>query len=649
MRLPLGRKILLTMLGVAVPSLLLFSLLMFNSRRQILEENVSRQLNSLALLSAQTVEDLVRNAEGALAAIAASSDVEEVVRQRESGNRQSLDKALDRLGQTFLDFQRLDSTIQAIRFIDTDGYVLAKVREGRIIPREGPLVPSLQIPAVSSKADRDFFKNALGLQKGEVWISNLERGWMEGEEYWCPAMVRFATPLFSSTGKTAGIVLINVWGEAVGTMINRLISPEEGKAFLVERNMEAADRHGIYLFHQNSSCEFGNQTGSRITVQQDYPESITASWMRDKGGINQHPLSKDLLVHRYFSPYGSDKRGWVIVINARHDFFMAPLLSLKRTMALAAGLVLILMIAAAFYFARTITRPIRAVIDGTHRISEDLNHRITVETKDEIALLANEINAMAATLKQNMEEKRLIEAHICQSEKLASVGEMAAGLAHEINTPLSNIRALAALAGKDIEQGTVDAAALAGDLADIGEQTRKCSQIISALLGFARKQKSEFVLHDINSLVEKSLHLVRIKADKKNVLIDFKRHDEVPRIKVDGHQIEQVCVNILLNAIDAVEPGGRVRVESEFSGAFVAIRFIDTGSGVEPHIIGKIFDPFFTTKGVGKGTGLGLSLSYGIVKNHGGTITVANGEEGGTVFTVMLPTAGPGGFHDSTT
>jgi two-component system NtrC family sensor kinase len=226
---------------------------------------------------------------------------------------------------------------------------------------------------------------------------------------------------------------------------------------------------------------------------------------------------------------------------------------------------------------------------------------------------------------------------------------MAAGLAHEINTPLSNIRALAALAGKDIEQGTVDAAALAGDLADIGEQTRKCSQIISALLGFARKQKSEFVLHDINSLVEKSLHLVRIKADKKNVLIDFKRHDEVPRIKVDGHQIEQVCVNILLNAIDAVEPGGRVRVESEFSGAFVAIRFIDTGSGVEPHIIGKIFDPFFTTKGVGKGTGLGLSLSYGIVKNHGGTITVANGEEGGTVFTVMLPTAGPGGFHDSTT
>jgi two-component system, NtrC family, sensor kinase len=645
MRVPIGPKILLTMLGVALPSLLLFSLLIFNSRGDILEENITRQLDGMATLSAQTVQDLVDNSKDALHAIASSPDVTEVIHQRESGNQEALNRALIRLERSFLDFQRLDRTIQAVRFIDAKGYVLAKVREEKIIPREGPLIPSLNMTAVSSKAERDFFQKAIGLSKGEVWVSNLERGWMEGEEYWCPAMVRFATPVFYSSGKPAGIVIINVWGEAVGTMTNRLIAPEEGEAFLVERNLNNPERHGIYLFHQDSSCEFGNQTGSRITALQDYPESITSSWMHENKGINYHPETRDLLVHHYFSPYGSDEQGWVIVVNAKRDFFMAPLVSLRTTLGLTIFLVLTLMVLTAIVFARTITKPIRAVIDGTHRISKDLGSRIEVDTKDEIATLAEEINEMAATLEQNMEEKRLVEEQICQSEKLASVGEMAAGLAHEINTPLSNIRALASLARKDINKDKIDPISILEDFRDIGEQTEKCSQIIAGLLGFARKQQSKFVLHNLNDLIEKALSLVRIKSDKKNIIIDFRRNEKLPHIKVDGHQIEQVCVNILLNALDAVEPKDRITVEADFSGAFVSLRFSDTGSGIDPEIIGKIFDPFFTTKGVGKGTGLGLSLSYGIVKNHGGTIQVESSRDTGTLFTVILPTGDRGGIN----
>jgi two-component system NtrC family sensor kinase len=646
MRLPIGPKILLTMLGVAVPSLLLFSLLVYNSRGKILEENITRQLNSMANLSAQTVQDLVVNSQEALHTIAESPDVEEVISQREAGDLEAFTRAVSRLERSFLDFQKLDRTIQAIRFIDAEGYVLAKVREGKIIAREGPQVPALQMAAVSLKAERDFFQNAIVLAKGEVLITNLERGWMEGEEYWCPAMVRFATPLFYRSGKSAGIIMINVWGEALGTMTNRLISPEEGQAFIIERNLGNPARHGIYLFHQDRSCEFGNQTGSKITVLQDYPASITTSWMRENKGINYHPESGDILVHHYFSPYGSAERGWVIVVNARREFFMASLVSMQKTIILSVGLILTLMLLAAFFFARTITKPIRAVIDGTHLISKDLASRIKVGSKDEIAILAGEINDMAATLQQNMEEKRLVEEQICQSEKLASVGKMAAGLAHEINTPLSNIRALAALARKDIEQGTIDPKALVEDFKDIGDQTEKCSQIIAGLLGFARKQKSEFVLHNLNDLIENTLALVRIKSDQKNIAIDFQCNEKLPHIKVDGHQIEQVCVNILLNGLDAVGPGGAITVRPEFSGGFVSVHFSDTGTGIDPEILGKIFDPFFTTKGVGKGTGLGLSLSYGIIKNHGGTIRVKSSKEAGTVFTVILPVGDRGGLND---
>lgn len=647
MQLRIGPKVLLTMLAVALPSFLLFSLLMLHSRGKILEENVIRQLNDIAAISARTLEDLVENSQKSLLAIAASPDVNKLILMRERNDREGLIRARDRLQRSFLDFQRLDRTIQTIRYIDNQGYVLVKVREGEIIPHSGPVVPDLGFSAVSSKADRDFFQNAIKLKKGEIWISNLERGWMEGEEYWCPAMVRFATPLFYSDGRAAGIVIINVWGEAVGTTINRLISPEEGAVFLVERNFHDRARNGIYLFHQDSSCEFGNQTGSQITALQDYPESITNAWMHQDTGLYHHPKSKDIVIHRYFSPYGREDQGWLIVVNARRDFFLAPLVTMKKNFLLTSGLVLTLMIFAAFFFARTITRPLRAVIDGTHRISKDLGSRITLNSKDEIALLAREINGMAASLQQHMEEKRLIEEQICQSEKLAAVGEMAAGLAHELNTPLGNIRAIAALARKDIKKGEAESASLLDDLTDIGEQTEKCSQIIAGLLGFARKQKSEFILHNINDLIESAISLLRIKSDEKGVAIEFSRNEHLPHIKIDAHQLEQVCINILLNGLDAVESGGTITIQTQFSGSFISIHFNDTGKGIRPEIIGKIFDPFFTTKGVGRGTGLGLSLSYGIVKNHGGTIKVESTQGQGTIFTVLLPTGDRGGPNDT--
>lgn len=637
MHIRIGRRVLITMLAVAVPSLLLFSLLVISSRGAVLRQNIIRQLEGLSNLSVAAVADMVTDSKNVLLTIAASRDVENLLRQLHSGKREGLERAVGRLEQTFLGFQQLDKTIQAIRFIDTEGYVMAKVREGVVIAREGPVIPTLGIKAVSSKANRDFFKKAVGLKKGDIWVSNLERGWMEGEEYWCPAMVRFATPVFFANGERAGVVVINVWGEALGRMINRLIPPEEGSAFLIEKNANDPERHGIYLFHPNRTCEFGNQTGSRITVFQDYPQAVTSAWMGEEAGISDHPQSKDILIHRFFSPYKEKGRGWVVVISARRDVFMAPLAVMKKRVFLFAGLVLALTVTAAFFFSRTITTPIRAVIDGTQRISRDLSSRIRLSSRDEIGVLAKHINRMAETLERNLEEKRRVEEHICQSEKLASIGEMAAGLAHELNTPLSNIRALAVLSQKDVAGGAGDQAAVLSDLGDIIGQTEKCSRIISGLLSFARKQKSEFALHSINALLENALALVRIPAEKNKVRIDFQKNDHLPHIKVDGHQIEQVCVNILLNALDAVDSGGMITVRTHFRGRSVAIRFQDNGPGINPAVLPKIFDPFFTTKGVGRGTGLGLSLSYGIVKSHGGTIEVDSIEGEGTVFTVVLP------------
>jgi two-component system NtrC family sensor kinase len=637
-QLRIGQKILFSLLGVAVFSMVIFSSLILYSTADILKSNTTREIKELIARSAESLEGLVQQSKMTLSIIAKSPMIQELVCALESGGQEDLQKALARVEAGFMGFQTQDETIQAIRFIDFRGYVLAKVKEGNIIPRKGAKIPGLGLHAVSSKKGRDFFKSTMRLKRGQVWISNLERGWMEGAENWCPAMVRFSTPLFSSDGTRAGMVIINVWGKATGEMINRLISPDEGTAFLIEKNLEDDRRNGIYLFHQNSACEFGNQTGSNITVFQEYPKSVTDSWMHQAAGISIHPVSKDILAHHFLSPYPNDQRGWVVVVNARRGFFMGPLAAIKTRVLLFAGLVLGLTLLAAFFLSRSLIKPIQAVVDGTRRIGEDLSNRIPISAKDEIGSLAEEINQMASSLQRNLEERKRIEEKIHQSERLASIGQMASGVAHELNTPLSNIRALSVLARKDLEKGKIDKGAILADFLDISKQVEKCTLIISGLLSFARPQSPKLKILNINDLVKETLSLVRIKSEKKGVEIRFEEDPHLPHLRIDGHQTQQVFVNILLNAIDAVEKGGKILIRSEAGNGTVSIKFKDNGEGIRPEHFKSIFDPFFTTKEVGRGTGLGLFVSYGIIKNHGGTIEVESKRGKGSLFKVALPT-----------
>ena len=636
-RLTISRKTLLAMLGLAIPSLLLFTVLTLTATADILRGNSTRQIGELAEHSVHSLQQLVERSQTTLMTIAATQNVRDYLSWRAAGEKTAWPEFLGRLEESFLDFQQLDPSIQAIRLLDEEGNVLVKVREGVVIPRQEATADTQGPPWVESLKNRDFFQGTRVLPQGEVWISNMERGKVEGEEYWCPAMVRFSTPLFLPDGHRAGALIINVWGETAGRLINQLISPEEGAAFLVERNLDQPSRNGIYLFHQDSTCQFGNQTGSDITAFQQFPAEITAAWMSQPEGVTFHPETGDILAHRFYSPYDDPRHGWVVVVNASRDFFLAPLGTLKQRILLSTAVVLVFTIAAASFFARSLTRPLQAVIDGTHRLSHDLRYRIRIGRRDEVGFLADEINRMADTLQNNLEEQARIEQQICHTEKLASVGEMAAGLAHELNTPLGNIQALARLAEKALDDGDRDLGALRQDLADITDQTGKCSRIISGLLSFARKQHPNLALQDVNTLLQEALGLVRIRQEKGNIRIDYTSDPSLPYVRVDGHQIQQVFVNLLLNAFDAMPDGGTVHIACADEGQRLAVRIRDEGSGIPAENLRKIFDPFFTTKEVGKGTGLGLSVSYGIVQSQGGTIEVESPPGQGATFTLRLP------------
>lgn len=307
-----------------------------------------------------------------------------------------------------------------------------------------------------------------------------------------------------------------------------------------------------------------------------------------------------------------------------------------------------------------VSKPVALMEEGMKRLGRgDFDQPIEINTRDEMGLLARTFNSMAQDIKrykENMEnwtkslqeevEKKTAEIvkaqeQLIDAEKLASLGRMAAGIAHEINSPLTGIVTFAHLMRKRVPPEDKDDAE---DLDVIIEQANRCSKIIKGLLGFARKGTQEKIQVSVNDLLEATIAMVRNQARFHNVQLEIDLKP-IPPLTIDPNQFQQVFLNLLSNAADALNEVGLIKIAtraaSEDSREFVEIEFTDSGPGIPPEHLGKIFEPFFTTKPVGQGTGLGLPISYGIVKKHGGDILVQSEVGKGTTFTIRLPVGGP--------
>lgn len=240
----------------------------------------------------------------------------------------------------------------------------------------------------------------------------------------------------------------------------------------------------------------------------------------------------------------------------------------------------------------------------------------------------------AAELRESYNQLTSAKQALMQSEKLASMGQLAAGIAHELNNPLGVVLLYSKLIAEDTKPGDP----LCSDIKMITEQAERCKKIVAGLLNFARKNKPVFKKNDLGILFD---NYFRIFKASENVRIELKKKGEVIA-EIDQDQITQVISNLVTNAFEAMPSGGVIKVEVFSQGKFAFFTVSDTGCGIKEENLKKIFEPFFTTKQIGKGTGLGLAVSYGIIKAHGGAIIVesnADAEKGptGTKFTVKLP------------
>jgi len=233
------------------------------------------------------------------------------------------------------------------------------------------------------------------------------------------------------------------------------------------------------------------------------------------------------------------------------------------------------------------------------------------------------------------EELEAAQAQLVHSEKIASLGRMSAGVAHEINNPLAGILIYAELLQRDLAADAVHRE----NIAVIINQTMRCQQIVHRLLDFSRQSLGDQKLFDVNEIIHRCVELISHQAFFHNIKIIQQLDPVLPQIVGDPGQLQQVFTNLLLNAADAMNGQGRITIASQAmpQGDGIILTFTDTGCGISPEIRDKIFEPFFTTKPPGEGTGLGLSIVYGVIQRHGGTITADSPQGEGTTFTIRLP------------
>lgn len=448
-------------------------------------------------------------------------------------------------------------------------------------------------------------------------------------------LLKAAAPVLNDDGSLAGVLyganLINRNYELVDEIKNtvyqdaRYKGKSEGTATIFQGNL----RISTNVMDRNGDRAIGTQVSEEVHEQ-----------VLDKGKpwIDRAFVVNDWYITAY-EPIRdiSEKVIGILYVGLLEQRFVdmrrnATLIFLGITLAGAA-----LSLVIAYFLATDLVKPIRRLVGASQELSKgNFSYRIEPISRSEIGELERTFNFMASSLKERDDElKEQTQRQLIQSEKLASVGRLAAGVAHQINNPLTGVLTYSSLLLRSKPENDPDRE----DLKVIVDETMRCREIVKGLLEFSRQAEPQKEAVDINKIITNALSLTRNQALINNVKVIGELGDQLPNIVVDGSQIQEVFLNIILNAIDAMPEGGELRVTSNMTNSdqFVQIRFSDTGCGIPPENLDKVFDPFFTTKDSSKGTGLGLAVAYGVIEKHRGKINMESEVGKGTTCIIDLP------------
>jgi signal transduction histidine kinase len=445
---------------------------------------------------------------------------------------------------------------------------------------------------------------------------------------------RAAPGLFDPREGSAGLALIGVAplkngeGPPRGAVLSAYLFNNDFT--LVDRIKQVAgiDTVTIFLGDLRVSTNVMTGQGRRAVGTRISQEVYDVVLEEGRDYIGQAFVVNDTYITRY-APL-RDHLGAVVgslYVGARESTFRALVEAFNNRVAVIAVLTILVAGILAVPISRWIAGPITRLSEATQKLAQgDMAVRVEMPGGGELARLSMSFNQMVERLQQT-------QAELLHKQKLASMGQLAAGVAHEINNPLGTIQLYAGALRKELPPDDPHRE----DLAVILRETDRCKTIVGDLLNFARQQEVLAQPTDIHDLLEQAIAAVRPHPPFEQVEIQRDYAMGLPPIEADPAQLLQVFVNLLNNAAEAIEGPGTIRLITRVQGSAVVIEVADTGCGIPEENMGRLFTPFFTTKGPGRGTGLGLSIVYGIIKMHRGQITVKSQVGEGTTFTVTLP------------
>src|SRR5665647_1148536 len=429
---------------------------------------------------------------------------------------------------------------------------------------------------------------------------------------------------------------------------------------------------GHFVDQQSEPCVHCHQTSKPLERVPDnmkwriYKNPEGQRLLGAMAAIRNEPSCSSASCHRH--PASQSVLGVVDIAYSLDEIDQSLKLHAIYIVGISLGVILLIAVSFGVLLQRLIYRPLKDLNFGAQKISVgDLEHLIPVHNDDEFGHVASSFNQMTMALKKSQarmqefvhgleskvkertDELLAARAEVAQGEKLAAVGQLASGIAHELNNPLTGVLTFTSLLRKKMEGDSQDAQ----DLDLVIRETKRCASIIRRLLDFAREKVPVKGFFNLNQLIEDTVRFVDRPAALQQIEIATNLDADLPQIWGDADLLKQVLLNILVNAQQAIDGPGKIVVESRaylakapvkpgvapLPGVEIVVK--DTGCGISEANLLRIFDPFFTSKEVGKGTGLGLSVSYGIIKAHGGTIKVESIVGAGTTFRIYLPIKPP--------
>ena len=318
-------------------------------------------------------------------------------------------------------------------------------------------------------------------------------------------------------------------------------------------------------------------------------------------------------------------------VGIREDSLKNTLMKMRNITVPLILLIIILGMLASYVLSLFISGPLNKFVEFTKVLGRgEYGRRVDVSSEDEIGYLARNFNTLSMQLKTSREkmEEAYTYTHLVQAEKLSSIGQISAGLAHELKNPLTTLKMLFQ-AFKEQPDMTVE------DAEVISKEIDKMDGIITNFMGFVKQKGFKFSRVNVNELIDRVLALATYDLDNGNIEVKKDMLENLPDITGDRALLEHVFLNLIINAVHSMPDGGEIRISGTSDDRFAEVMIWDKGSGIDQDLHEKIFDPFFTTKP--EGTGLGLSIAYNIVNSHGGKLFFNSKEGKGTVFTVRLP------------